>query len=66
MRGFSLSFCLALLTATAANAFVVETDSDIALIQARQAPGTPQFACHENCGMFFSPRLLPIYPKEVE
>jgi hypothetical protein len=53
MRGFNFSFGIALVTAAAANAAFLDTQPDFALIQNRQAPGTPQFACHENCGKFF-------------
>ncbi len=30
-------------------------------LQARQEPGTPQYACHENCGKHLSPyKDLPL------
>ena len=52
MRSFRLSGLLALsaaLTVQAA-ALQVDNDADVALILARQAPGTPQYECHSNCG----------------
>lgn len=52
MRGLLLSLCFAL-SALTANATLLE-DSEYALILSRQAPGTPQFECHSNCGMILS------------
>jgi uncharacterized lipoprotein YajG len=50
MRGLQLSACVALLAACAANASLLNSEPDYALILSRQAPGTPQFECHSNCG----------------
>jgi hypothetical protein len=44
-----LSF-FALLTAYVANASLLDSNTDYALILSRQAPGTPQYECHSNCG----------------
>ena len=45
----SLLALSAALTVQAA-ALQVDNDADVALILARQAPGTPQYDCHSNCG----------------
>ncbi|KAH6850631.1 hypothetical protein B0I37DRAFT_372041 [Chaetomium sp. MPI-CAGE-AT-0009] len=44
-----LSF-FALLAVSIANATLLDSTPDYALILSRQAPGTPQFECHSNCG----------------
>ncbi|KAK3359659.1 hypothetical protein B0T25DRAFT_533531 [Lasiosphaeria hispida] len=51
MAPFRVSVLLALLAAVVVQAIVPEVDyaSPAALVH-RQAPGTPQYACHESCG----------------
>ncbi|KAK3297353.1 uncharacterized protein B0H64DRAFT_123173 [Chaetomium fimeti] len=41
---------LGLLAVSVANATFLDNTPDYALILSRQAPGTPQFECHSNCG----------------
>jgi hypothetical protein len=63
MRGLSLSLGFTLLSAFAANASVLD-DSEYAVILSRQAPGTPQFECHSDCGMlhhFLHPNSKDIF-----
>ncbi|KXX74121.1 hypothetical protein MMYC01_206934 [Madurella mycetomatis] len=49
MHSLRLSSCLAALTAFSVNAALPDSDA-YALLLSRQAPGTPLFECHENCG----------------
>ncbi|KAK4032244.1 hypothetical protein C8A01DRAFT_50921 [Parachaetomium inaequale] len=39
-----------LLAASIANAALLDSNPDYSLILSRQAPGTPQYECHSNCG----------------
>jgi hypothetical protein len=57
MRGLLLSLCFAL-SAITANATLLQ-DSEYALILSRQAPGTPQYECHSNCGNALAGGRIP-------
>ncbi|KAK0720111.1 hypothetical protein B0H67DRAFT_575068 [Lasiosphaeris hirsuta] len=51
MATFRVSVFLAVLAAVFVQATVLEANSpSLAALIHRQAPGTPQYACHENCG----------------
>nr|CDP25683.1 Putative protein of unknown function [Podospora anserina S mat+] len=51
MRGLQFSVLVSAFTATAVQAAVSPQDNvDVAALLARQAPGTPQFECHSDCG----------------
>ena len=66
MQNFRLSSLLALLAAlsplTVQGAAILDSDADVALILARQAPGTPQYDCHSNCGKLVLLSQLPLGP----
>ncbi|KAK4226544.1 hypothetical protein QBC38DRAFT_366330 [Podospora fimiseda] len=47
MRAFTVYFLLSALTAVAVQASV---DEEYSIILERQAPGTPKFQCHSDCG----------------
>ncbi|KAK4176256.1 hypothetical protein QBC36DRAFT_301281 [Triangularia setosa] len=51
MRGLQFSVLLSAFAATAVQATITPQDNvDVAALLARQAPGTPQFECHSDCG----------------
>ncbi|KAK4099564.1 hypothetical protein N658DRAFT_498270 [Parathielavia hyrcaniae] len=62
MRNLQLSTCLALLAAGLVNAVTLQDNGhDYALLLSRQAPGTPQYECHSNCGNVISGARTPDY-----
>jgi hypothetical protein len=69
MQKFTLLSLFGLLAVSIANAALLDNtlQPDYALILSRQAPGTPQYECHSNCGnvhSFTSPlsHFLPPSP----
>jgi hypothetical protein len=52
MQKFTLLSLFGLLAVSIANAALLDSTlpQDYALILSRQAPGTPQYECHSNCG----------------
>ncbi|KAK4198861.1 hypothetical protein QBC40DRAFT_282921 [Triangularia verruculosa] len=51
MRGLRFSVLLSAFAATAVqSAATYQDDVDVAALLARQAPGTPKFECHSDCG----------------
>ena len=56
MRVIQLSILLFAVAATAVHTELVQAGT---ILLERQAPGTPQFQCHSDCGMFESTLPLP-------
>lgn len=50
MKNLRVYIFSAALAAFAANAALLNSDPEYALILGRQAPGTPQYECHSDCG----------------